>query len=118
TKSDYYCGESTAVAGSEIDVSGLDNGRTYAVAIAAVDKVGNVGKLSALECASPAEATDFYESYRGRGGQAGGGLRAMRPWTRGASMLAPVGFGSALLLFGGRRLARRKRAARAEETRR
>jgi hypothetical protein len=114
-KGEYYCGEDATVANGQVKVDGLRNGTTYAVAVAAVDKVGNVSKLSKLECNAPAETSDFYESYRGRGGKAGGGTCAMRPWVRESSTLAPLGAGAVLLALGARRLARRKHVARGGE---
>jgi hypothetical protein len=80
-----------------------------------VDAVGNVSKLSSIECAAPVEATDFYESYRNRGGQAGGGVCSVRPGSPRTSMVAPFGAGAALLLLGARRLSRRRRDARRAE---
>ncbi len=107
----YDCGDSTSVATGKVTASDLDNGVGYAVGLAIVDKVGNISSLSSLECATPAEVTDFYESYRARGGKAGGGLCAMRPGAPDTGTLAPIGTGVALLLLGGRRLARRRRDA-------
>ncbi len=107
--SEYLCGSTTNAAATELPTDTLENGTSYAVAVAIIDKVGNVGPLSTLECDSPAEVSDFYESYRGRGGTAGGGLCAMRPAARDTGVLAPFGAGLALLVLGGRRLARRRR---------
>jgi hypothetical protein len=108
--SKYFCGSATSATSSSVGSSiSLENGTGYAAGIAILDKVGNISTLSPLECGTPAEVTDFYESYRGRGGTAGGGLCAMRPATRDNGVIAPFGAAFALLVLGGRRLARRRR---------
>lgn len=50
----------------------LENGKTYAVAIAAVDTFLNVGPLSSVVCDFPERTTDFWEDYVDAGGRAGG----------------------------------------------
>lgn len=52
----------------------IDNGVTYGVGVAATDRVGNVGVLSPLVCATPEPVIDFFEHYKDRGGRAGGGF--------------------------------------------
>jgi hypothetical protein len=54
--------------------TGLTNGTTYVVGVAAYDNVGNVGVLSETACGTPAAVTGFYEMYREAGGDAGGGF--------------------------------------------
>ncbi len=87
----YYCGSVTGALSSRGEVSGLENQARYAVAVAGVDTVGNVGKLSALACGSPQEVTDFFEEYRAAGGEAGGGF---------CSLGARGGQGASALLLG------------------
>ncbi len=70
-KEEYYCGSGSGTSGK---VSGLKNGVRYSVAVAAVDGVGNVGKLSNVTCATPSPVDDFFKVYRDAGGQAGGGF--------------------------------------------
>jgi hypothetical protein len=86
----YGCGSSfgntgTTVEAKEIAGQPLENGKTYAVAVAGTDAYGNVGVLSSVFCEKPAETTDFWEAYRDSGGSAGGGFCA----TSGAG--APTG---------------------------
>lgn len=69
----YLCGTGSGTSGR---ITGLINGQRYAVAIASVDSVGNLGKLSNVECNSPTIVNDFYRVYRDAGGQAGGGFCA------------------------------------------
>ena len=67
----YYCGSGSGTSGN---IKGLKNGVQYSVAVAGVDLVGNVGKLSNVTCASPSPVDDFFKVYRDAGGQAGGGF--------------------------------------------
>jgi hypothetical protein len=84
------------------------NGQTYACAVAALDIVGNQGKLSNVICGTPQPNDDFFGQYRNDGGQAGGGLCSM---SRGSTAFAAVAgaLGAALLAFGARRRPRRRR---------
>jgi hypothetical protein len=89
----YNCGSSGRNA-SDGTAQGLTNGTTYVVAVAAVDTVGNVGRLSANVCEVPVNLTDFYELYRGRGGLGGGGIcsvSSVRPGTVSTWLLSLVG---------------------------
>jgi hypothetical protein len=92
--------------------TGLENGTTYAVAVVAVDDLGNVGKLSEVECAEPFPVDDFYELYRAAGGEAGGGFCSLTEV--GAPIvgraLAALGVAGAGLALAMRR--RRRRRAR------
>ena len=77
----YECGSITGNTGTTVvaeAVGGnpLMNGTRYAVAVAGTDAYGNVGALSSVRCEVPAETTDFWDSYREAGGQAGGGFCA------------------------------------------
>ena len=80
-------------ASSSGTASGLTNGVTYAVAVAGVDVVGNVGTLSEVACGTPAEVDNFYESYRRAGGKGGDGYCSTqnRPSPFGLSIVG-VGF--------------------------
>jgi hypothetical protein len=95
-------------------MTGLENGIRYAVAIAPYDKVGNVGKLSTLDCATPEDVNDFFDLYREAGGKAGGGFCSVD----GPGSAAPRGVFAAAaaavsgLMLGIRRLVRRRRPAR------
>jgi hypothetical protein len=68
-------GASESVASGEAQP--LQNGVSYAVAVAAVDALGNAGPLSNVACATPKEVNDFFETYRNSGGSAGGGFCAL-----------------------------------------
>jgi len=108
----YDCGDTsdTATNGEATD---LENGQTYAVAVASVDDYGNVGVLSEVACGTPEPVTGFFEAYREAGGQAGGGFCAMRA---GKSRLSAGLVGLALLglLLRRRREPRVPRRARAK----
>jgi hypothetical protein len=96
-------------------IEGLTNGVDYVAAIAAVDEVGNVGKLSAQACETPVRVTDFFELYRAAGGQAGGGICSVSSLSRTSSatesgvVCAAAGFAIAGAIR--RRGRRRSRAA-------
>jgi hypothetical protein len=66
-------GESNGTA----KITGLIDGVTYNVAVAAVDNSGNVGPASTQECDYPAPVNDFWDLYRDAGGGAGGGFCAL-----------------------------------------
>lgn len=100
----YKCGEVTGRSADNGVASGLANGTEYAVAVAAVDQVLNVGKLSVNQCATPVNVTDFFELYRLYGGKGGGGLCSFGPRQQGPMIPLAVG---ALVL--GARLLRRRR---------
>lgn len=84
----------------------LNNGTEYAVAVAGVDALGNIGPLSNVACGTPKAVTDFFEAYRNAGGSGGGGFCAIaaRPAPGAAALLVAA--------FAARRLRRRRRAAR------
>jgi hypothetical protein len=50
----------------------LTNGKTYAVAVAAIDAYGNEGAKSEALCGTPQYVDTFFEHYRNKGGKAGG----------------------------------------------
>ncbi|HKY37899.1 MAG TPA: hypothetical protein VJN18_18280 [Polyangiaceae bacterium] len=99
-----FCGdvEATGSDSGSTD-SKLQNNVLYAVGIATMDNVGNVGVLSELACATPQEVTGFFEAYRAAGGKAGGGFCGYAPARGGALPL------SAALLLGVLALGRRRR---------
>jgi hypothetical protein len=97
-------GESTA----SYTIKGLKNCTNYLFVISAVDGYGNVGPPSSATCAWPESAGDFWQSYRGDGGQAGG-YCALETVGRSPHSLAALA-----LLVGGVVVAasRRRRRAR------
>jgi hypothetical protein len=97
---DYVCG-SVGKSAHDGVADHLVNNVDYTIAVAAVDKVGNVGPLSGQACVTPQEITDFFELYRQAGGKAGGGICSLsrRPspdalrFYAAAGMLAVAGLG-------------------------
>jgi hypothetical protein len=102
TESASACGNvrGSALSGGTAQGEGesrLLNDVEYAVAVAAVDDFGNVGKLSELACATPQEVTGFFEAYRAAGGQAGGGFCGFGPARRGSALAFVLLLGLAAL---------------------
>lgn len=97
------CGSTSATAKTSGQTDDeLTNGVWYAVAVAAEDKIGNVGVLSNISCAQPQEVTGYFEAYRAAGGQAGGGFCSFAPARRGAlPLLGALALG--LVAFARRR---------------
>jgi hypothetical protein len=68
----------TAESSSALTITGLTNGSTYNVVVAAVDGSGNVGPQSTPEvCDYPAPVNDFWKLYKEAGGPAGGSFCAL-----------------------------------------
>lgn len=93
----------------------IENGVTYGVGVAATDRVGNVGVLSPLTCATPEPVIDFFEHYKANGGRAGGGFCGISGGPGlGQSGLGTLALGAILLGFrrrGSARASGRGRAA-------
>lgn len=104
----YECGTVTGRGTREGTARKLDNGTTYAVAVAARDLVKNSGVLSEAECVTPAEVTTFFENYKQSGGRGGGGYCAQSPRPVG-----PMGLLLLLLLSTAAWLRRQQRTSRA-----
>lgn len=88
------CGEVEVGSSERGTAANLENSVVYAVAVAAVDELGNPGPLSNIDCEAPEDLDEFFETYRRMGGKGGGGFCA----------LAPSGFASpwfALLVAAG-----------------
>lgn len=105
----YDCGDTSDTA-TNGEATGLENGQTYAVAVASVDEYGNVGVLSEVACGTPEPVTGFFEAYRAAGGQAGGGFCAVHA---GKSRLSAGLVALALLGLVLRRARERRRGGRA-----
>jgi len=103
----YVCGESKS-QGADIVLEGRDNEVPYAVAIAAVDKQGNYGLLSEVECGTPKATNSFWDEYNAAGGHAGGGYCSIGD--AGLSTSGYVALG-AIALAASAWLTRRRRAA-------
>lgn len=67
------CGALSGITSVSGEVPGFTLGVLGAVAIAAYDNVGNVGKLSSVVCGQTEAVTDFFEAYRAAGGTGGSG---------------------------------------------
>jgi hypothetical protein len=68
------CGSAQGLATRNGRAKPLENFQRYAVGIAAVDRVGNRGVLSKVDCNIPEPVTTFFEAYRTAGGEGGGGF--------------------------------------------
>jgi hypothetical protein len=68
------CGEVTSTTATRGVAKNLENGVEYAIAVAAIDELGNAGRLSNVACGIPEEIDEFYEDYRRAGGGGGGGI--------------------------------------------
>lgn len=104
----YLCGESVGATGTTAQADGiqgkaLENGKSYAVAVAGTDQFGNVGILSSVLCEVPEETTDFWEGYRSSGGQAGGGFCSATAVGVPAGSLAGLAIACAVALSSLRR---------------
>ncbi|HEX2734451.1 MAG TPA: hypothetical protein VHM70_22740 [Polyangiaceae bacterium] len=73
------CGSETSKTATSGYAGGLVNGNTYAVAVAAIDELGNPGELSNLACGVPEYVDDFFPSYKSAGGGGGGGICSFSP---------------------------------------
>jgi hypothetical protein len=88
---DLSCGTANKSSG-EVRTKKLENGTTYAIAVAGEDLLGNPGVLSRIACGTPQELEDFFERYKANGGKGGGGFCAVSPGH------IPVAPGAAALL--------------------
>jgi hypothetical protein len=104
----FSCGSITGNTGTSVvagDLRGaaLENGTTYAVAVAATDAFDNVGPLSTPLCNYPEETNDFWTDYKKAGGNAGGGCNTSGDAPLGS--LALLGTSAAVVI---QRLRRRR----------
>jgi hypothetical protein len=105
------CGKVTGLATTHAQVDGQTNNVQHGIAVAGYDQVGNVGVLSNVACITPGPITDFFQTYRDAGGQAGGGFcntSAVGAFTRAA----PLWPWLVLCGVGISRLVRRRRGDR------
>jgi hypothetical protein len=94
----------TGETGGAYTITGLANGTTYDVVVAAVDGSGNVGPLSNCVLDFPAPANDFFTVYHNAGGQAGGSFCALEAVGEPAGLpIAGVAFGAAAFALTRRR---------------
>lgn len=98
----YSCGSGANLGSptsSEATLSGLKNGVTYVVGVAAYDVVGNIGPMGvgtgSNQCGEPAKGLDFFDAYNADGGGAGGGFCSFdKTQPVGTSAFALVGLAS------------------------
>jgi hypothetical protein len=98
----YLCGPGANLGSptsSEATLSGLKNGVTYVVGVAAYDVVGNIGPMGVGTgsnlCGEPAKGLDFFDVYNADGGGAGGGFCSFdKTQPVGTSAFAVVGLAS------------------------
>jgi hypothetical protein len=88
------CASGTSASTSKTDLLGLINGAPYAVAVAAVDSVGNPGVLSEIACGTPTPVDTFFDAYRNAGGEAGGCSSASASPSIAVSLLGLLGIAS------------------------
>lgn len=94
-------------------IADLKNGEALVVAVAAFDEVGNVGKLSELQCATPLPVINILRAYECAGGfkESGCGFCSVGG-DRGVSYTALISAGLFIFGFAARR-SRRSRVASA-----
>jgi hypothetical protein len=88
------CSEAASASASKTNILGLKNGTSYAIAVAAVDTVGNPGVLSEIACGTPAPVDTFFDAYRNAGGAAGGCSSASSSPSVVVSLLGLLGIAS------------------------
>jgi hypothetical protein len=111
----YLCGTAGGNTATQSTVTGFADGgpgiedfTRYAVGVAAVDSLGNVGILSPITCVTPAPVFTFWDLYLKDGGLAGGGYCAFR--APGAPFLGSffgVGMSALTVAYARRRSKRR-----------
>lgn len=98
------CSQVIGTTNSKGTISGLTNGTSYVVAVAAFDQFGNAGAVSNASCSTPQPIDDFWKIYNQDGGNASCALEVVG--TRGG------GAAAALMSIVGLVFLRRRRAAR------
>jgi MYXO-CTERM domain-containing protein len=96
--SPYECGTASVIS-SSIRTGRLQNGVTYAVAVAGEDAMGNAGELSEIQCGTPTLLDDFFEIYSRNGGPGGGGFCSVSYGAASRTPLAALGLGALGLLL-------------------
>ncbi|HSQ62259.1 MAG TPA: hypothetical protein VLM85_03565 [Polyangiaceae bacterium] len=96
--------QATGTTNAKASVTGLTNGVSYAIAVAAFDSFQNDGQLSSVVCASPAAIDDFWKKYREEGGTAGGFCALQAVGGPGG-----MPFGALVMIVAGAAIARYRR---------
>jgi hypothetical protein len=105
----FLCSDLIPSTSSEYRITGLQNGISYDVGVAAIDRYGNVSPITDADVVpgTPIPTVDFYSAYRSDDGAATGGFCTIAKTHRkqsAALMLGLVGLGMLL--------ARRRRASK------
>ncbi len=107
------CGTTNLTVTGETDstftITGLTNGTTYTIVVAAVDNFGNIGPPSTEACDFPAPVNDFWKIYRTDGGGAGGSFCALEAVGAPAGSTVAFAGAGALVAMGLRRRRSKKR---------
>jgi hypothetical protein len=93
----FQCGTASLSATSG-NATGLTNGVSYNVAVAATDTYENTGVISTLTCQVPQPVDGFFKEYRAAGGAAGGGFCSFSMKREPMPLLALLGLASCLVL--------------------
>jgi hypothetical protein len=106
--SNYLCSDLITSTETSHRIKGLQNGITYGVGVAAIDKSGNISAISDIVYGMPVPTVDFYTEYKNSGGTAQGGFCALGGRRDGPGILA-LGLlaGLGLVLRLRRRIGRR-----------
>lgn len=80
----------TGLTATSYQITGLENGFNYHVAITAEDEVGNESEVSAFQTGSPVAVDDFWEYYNSNGGGEEGGFCFVATATYGTYMAPAV----------------------------
>jgi len=100
----FTCGSANSSTTTEANATGLVNGVSYRVGVAATDNFENVGKVSLLSCQVPQPVDGFFKAYREAGGKGGGGFCSFSTRREPLPLFMLLGLASCLVV-------RRRRAA-------
>jgi hypothetical protein len=105
----FICSDMLTSTDTNYRIKDLVNDLTYTVAVAAVDKSGNISPITDVRSATATATVDFYTYYRGQDGQAEGGYCALaRRRPTGIGMFALLAVAGLVLAWRRRRKGRRK----------
>jgi hypothetical protein len=105
----FLCSELLPSTTTSHRITGLKNGTTYGVTIAAIDKYGNIGLPTAAVTGQPFPTVDFYSEYKKQGGAAQGGYCAMARTTSRCAGIIGLGLLGLVLAVVGRKWKRKRR---------
>ncbi len=87
------CTQENGTTNAQGTLTGVTNGTSYEVAVAAFDQFGNTGQISSTVCSTPEPINDFWKIYNQDGGHAFCALEAVgqRGGSIAAAMIGIVG---------------------------